>query len=99
VSLPANREFGSAEASPSKVTENQRRQWQQAQPPRCLARAGAGQLPVSHGIGPLAPVATAEAKTESFLISFVAPQCGQAAAPADWADRTSNSKSFVHLGQ
>jgi len=54
-------------------------QWQQAQPPRCLARAGARQLPVSHGIGPLLPVATAEAKTESFLTSFFAPQCGQAA--------------------
>jgi len=44
-----------------------------------LARAGAGQLPVSHGIGPLLPVATAEAKTESFFTNFFVPHCGQAA--------------------
>ena len=43
--------------------------------------------------------ATEEAKTESFLVSFFEPQCGQAAVPSQLLERTSNSKSLSHLLQ
>ena len=42
---------------------------------------------------------TEEAKTESFLLSFVEPQWGQAAAPSQLLERTSNSKSLSHFLQ
>jgi hypothetical protein len=39
------------------------------------------------------------ANTESFLVSFFEPQCGQATEPSQWIERASDSKSLSHLAQ
>ncbi len=43
--------------------------------------------------------ATEDANTESFFSSFFEPQCGQAAVPFQFEDRTSVSKLFSHFWQ
>ena len=42
--------------------------------------------------------ATEEENTESFLASFLEPQCGQG-VPSHWLERTNNSQSFSQLAQ
>jgi hypothetical protein len=39
------------------------------------------------------------ANTDNFFVNFFEPQCGQATEPSQFAERTSDSKSFSHLLQ
>jgi hypothetical protein len=45
-----------------------------------------------------APPPALEAKTESFFVSRVEPQCGHS-VPSHWLDRTRISLSFRHFSQ
>jgi hypothetical protein len=59
--------------------------------------AGIGHAPLSHGIGPVEPVAMVEANVDSFFVNFFEPHCGQAAVPRHCDDGTSFSNSASQL--